>query len=46
MMAGPPPQDPGIDDTVCKWCEKLIRQHNSDELTKCVAKELTKDELR
>lgn len=41
MMAGPPPQGPSIDDTVCKWCDKLIRKHSAEELTKCIAKEIS-----
>jgi hypothetical protein len=38
-MAGNSP-GPNIDDTKCQWCEKLIRKHTAQELTKCIAKEI------
>tara|TARA_B110000438_G_scaffold3908_1_gene3906 strand:+ start:5076 stop:5225 length:150 start_codon:yes stop_codon:yes gene_type:complete len=41
MMSTPPNDSPSIDDTVCQWCEKLIREHSAEELTKCIAKEIS-----
>lgn len=40
MMIPPTNEGPSIDGTVCKWCERLIKDHSAAELTKCIAKEI------